>query len=97
VLTVSVRDDPDPILGTIHRVTYDLAPNGYMCGSIDGVHTTVIRDEGHLWAWTDSGRTWVEFHKEIEYGNPNTTQLAAVATAHASLADELGAIVCCLK
>src|SRR5262249_9288832 len=65
VLTVSAADENDAILGPIHRVTYSLPPNGYLCGQIDGVHTVVSVDGGHLWDWTQNGRTWVEFHKEM--------------------------------
>jgi hypothetical protein len=97
VLTVSVREGDDPVLGPIHRVKYDLAENGYLCGNIDGVRTVVSVDGGHLWAWTQNGRTWVELHKELDYGNQVGTGLASAVVAHHSLASELGSIVCCLK
>jgi hypothetical protein len=100
VLRVNVTEAFDAGLGTLaHTVDYRLwKPDGFLCGSIDGIDTTVIMDRGYLRMWQETGgRVSVGFVKDVGYANAVTTGLAQSVVTYHTFSSELGDIACCLK
>jgi len=101
VLTVTtqrttVKDDDDgQVWKNAYRMTYSLAPNGFLNGKFGGHPTEVLIDGGKVEAWFDGKHVVVKSTKEVQLADPVQTGSIQASLMDTELSQQLGELACC--